>query len=98
MTNNDIRIWDLWYPKGGATCVPFARGRLGVTDVLWVHSPPEYLSVEIRDDDGQMISKGKDLKQTADFPMARLVRLGERITREDKFPSQDHIGSLVILP
>lgn len=78
-----IELWDLWYPHGGATGVPFARGRLDATDTLIVHAPPESLTVEVRTDDGTRIAYGKDLPRTADRPMARLTRRGKTITRED---------------
>ena len=58
----NIQLWDLWYPKAGATGVPFARGRLDATEVLFVHAPPEYLTVEVRSDKGSLLAKGKDLK------------------------------------
>ena len=94
----NIQLWDLWYPKAGATGVPFARGRLDATEVLFVHAPPEYLTVEVRSDKGSLLAKGKDLKQTGDFPMAQLRRAGKRVTRNDRFPTEADIGSLVILP
>lgn len=78
--------------------MPFARGRLDATDALWVHAPPEYLTVEVRSDDGALLAKGKDLKQTADRPMAKLARDGDSITREDLWPTERDIGALVILP
>ncbi|HZQ07550.1 MAG TPA: hypothetical protein VFD70_13295 [Anaerolineae bacterium] len=93
-----IEIWDLWYPHGGATGVPFARGRLDATDILIVHAAPESLTVEIRTDDGQRLAYGKDLARTADRPMARLTRRGETIEREDTWLDASDIGRPVILP
>lgn len=97
-TNNDLQLWDLWYPQAGATGVPFARGRIAATDVLWVHAAPPMLTVEVRSDEGKRLAFGKDLSQTADRPMTRLVLSGSTITREDLWPTQNDIGQLVILP
>src|SRR5947209_2012084 len=93
-----IVIWDLWYPKGGATGVPFARGRLDATDVLLVHAPPEKLTVEVRTEGGRRLAYGADLARTADRPMARLTRKGKLIARKDVWPAKEDIGRPVILP
>ncbi|HZQ06923.1 MAG TPA: hypothetical protein VFD70_10120 [Anaerolineae bacterium] len=97
-TQKTIEIWDLWYPHGGATGVPFARGRLDATNILIVHAPPESLTVEVRTDDGQRLAYGKDLPRTADRPMARLMRRGETIERQDTWLHESDIGRPVILP
>jgi hypothetical protein len=96
--NSKIEIWDLWYPKAAATGVPFARGRLDSTEVLLVHAAPPVLTVEVRSEDGSRLARGIDLPQTADRPMARLTRRGDKITREDLWPQKEDIGRLVILP
>lgn len=93
-----LQIWDLWYPQAGATGVAFARGRLDATKALWVHAPPPMLTVEVRSDGGKRLAYAQDLAQTADRPMARLTVQGERITREDLWPTQGDIGQIVILP
>ena len=38
------QLWDLWYPKAAATGVPFARGRLDATEILFVHAAPPVLT------------------------------------------------------
>jgi hypothetical protein len=96
--STSIQIWDLWFPQGGATGVPFARGRLDSTTVLLVHAPPPTLTVEVRSDAGRRLAFGKDLAQTADRPMARLTRKRNKILREDMWPTQNDIGLPVILP
>jgi hypothetical protein len=97
-TDQSIELWDLWYPQGGATGVPFARGRLDAMPVLLVHAPPQSLTVEIRTDAGERLAQGTDLSQTADRPMARLTRRGDQIEREDVWPAASDIGRPVILP
>jgi hypothetical protein len=93
-----LQLWDLWYPQAGATGTSFARGRLDPTNILIVHAPPPSLTVEIRSDAGRRLAFGKDLPQTADRPMAFLTRRGNKVTRQDRWPTQKDIGQLVILP
>ncbi len=94
----DIQIWDLWYPHAASTGLVFARGRLNATDILWVHSPPDVLTVTVRDQDGVTLALGQDLPRTADRPMALLKRVGNQIERQDRWPTDADIGQLVILP
>lgn len=93
-----LHLWDLWYPQAGATGIPFARGRLDATDILLVHAAPPYLTVEVRSDKGSRLAYSRDLPQTADRPMARLTRKGNRVVRLDLWPMKKDIGQLVILP
>ena len=95
---SQLQIWDLWYPQAGATGVPFARGRLDATNILLVHAAPPMLTIEVRSDDGERLAYAQDLPQTVDRPMARLTLQGERITREDLWPTQEDLGRMVILP
>ena len=91
-------VWDLWFPNAAAQGLTFARGRLARTEVLLVHSAPDSLRVEVRDDDGRRLAFGDQLARTADRPMARLVREGDRIRRVDVWPEPADIGRPVILP
>ena len=100
MGNKQLELWDVWYPFAAATGVPFARGRLDPTDVLWVHAAPDALTVEIRSDDGRLLARGQNLLRTTKegLPMTRLKRVGDKIVREDMWVPQDAIGQAVILP
>ena len=93
-----LHLWDLWFPQGGSTGLPFARGRLAVTRSLLVHAPPPTLTVEIRSEQGRRLAYSQNLLQTADRPMAVLIRRGDQITRQDLWPTQKHIGQVVLLP
>jgi len=93
-----MQTWDLWYPKAASTGLAFARGQLDATDVLLVHAAAEYLTVEVRDDEGRRLALSADLPRTQQTPIARLTRSGDTITREDVWPSQDDIGRPVLLP
>ena len=92
------QVWDLWYPNAAAQGLPFARGRLDATDVLLVHAAPEALRVEVRDDAGALLAFGDQLARTAERPIARLCRQGERVSREDVWPDQTDVSRPVILP
>lgn len=92
------QIWDLWYPGAAATGLPFARGRLDATEVLLVHAAPDALHAEVRGEDGRVLARGENLSRTNDTPMTRLTRRGDRIDREDIWPSPADIGRPVILP
>ena len=100
MNTKQLELWDLWYPFAAATGVPFARGRLDPTDVMWVHAAPDALTVEIRSDDGRLLARGQDLLRTTKegLPMTRLKRIGDKIVREDLWPQEDAVGKTVILP
>ncbi len=93
-----LQLWDLWYPHGASTGVPFARGRLEATAVLLVHAPPPSLTVEVRSEQGRRLAYSQDLPQTADRPMARLTRRGARVVRDDRWPTEEDIGQVVLLP
>ena len=97
-SKSQLQLWDLWYPKAAATGVPFARGRLDATEILWVHAAPPVLTIEVRSENGERVAYAKDLPQTEDRPMARLTIEGENISREDLWPTESDIGQLVILP
>lgn len=97
-SQSKLQIWDLWYPQAAATGIPFARGRLEATEILLVHAPPPMLTIEVRSDDGRRLAYTQDLARTAERPMARLTLQGERISREDLWPTQEDVGRLVILP
>jgi hypothetical protein len=93
-----IETWDLWYPGAGATGMPFARGRLDSTEVMWVHAAPRKLEVTIRRWDGAVRARGEVSREGGYMPMTRLEVSGDGISREDRWPTQDDLGALVILP
>jgi hypothetical protein len=94
----ELQYWEAWYPKAAATGVLIGRGRIDPVDQLLLHSPPEVLTVEVSDRHGNRLAYGKDLPQTLDSPMCRLRREGDRVTREDFWPTDADHGLLVLLP
>lgn len=97
MANTSPQTWDLWIPDVAARGVSFARGRLDAHDALLVHAAPDRLDVDILDDAGVTLAQGKNLARTRNTPMARLLRVGDRITREDIWPTEADYGAPVIL-
>ncbi len=97
MLAQEQQVWDLWIPDVGATGISFARGRLDATEVIIVHAAPEKLNVEVRDHQGNVLARGEDLPRTTNSPMARLRRQGNKITREDIWPTEADYGTLVIV-
>jgi len=93
-----LETWDLWYPGAAATGLPFARGRLDPTDVLWVHSPPKKLEVTVRRFDGTVRAHDQVAREGSYLPMSRLSLDGARIRRDDRWPAEGDLGELVILP
>lgn len=100
MSNQQLEQWDVWYPFAAATGISFARGRLDHTDTLWIHSAPDAVTVEVRSDDGRLLARGQDLKRTTNesLPMTRLMRVGDTVLRDDRWPAEDATGEVVILP
>lgn len=99
--NTDRRpeTWELWYPNAGATGLLVARARIDPTEVLWAHAVPEHLAVTVRDGDDRVSARGEPLARKGEqLPMTRLSRQGDRIEREDRWPTQGDLGALVILP
>ncbi|HEX6487529.1 MAG TPA: hypothetical protein VF137_01470 [Candidatus Dormibacteraeota bacterium] len=92
------QTWDLWIPDTAATGVPFARGRVNPTDVLLVHSAPHLLTVEVRDDSGEVVARGQDLRREEQVPMTRLRIQGTDVQREEVWPTAVDYGAPVLLP
>ena len=97
MPTKELQVWDLWIADVGATGISFARGRLDPIDVMIVHAAPEKLNVEVRNSEGSVIARGENLSRTSDSPMARLRRQGDKIVREDFWPTEADYGTLVIV-
>ena len=93
-----LRTWDIWYPKAAATGMPFARGRCEPTERMLVHSPAEFLTVEVFDDERRLIARGQDLERTQPSPMCVLRLEADRIVREDVWPTDADVGTPVLLP
>lgn len=95
--NEQIEIWDLWFPEAAAQGLLFARGRLQATNLLLTHAAPTNLRVDVVDGAGKLLARGTNLRRTAETPIAQLSRRDGRIERVDIWPSEREIGLPVIL-
>lgn len=94
-----MQTWELWFPDAGATGLAFARGRVDPAKVMWVHAAPQVLDVVVRDGHETVVARGKRLELDGErLPLTRLSLRGKSIVREDRWPADDDLGSLVILP
>ena len=98
MSEQELERWDLWYPKAGPTGISFGRSLIDPVEEVLVHAAPQVLTVTVYDSDGSQKAQGKDLAASADTPISRLRCVGGRIEREDIWPSEEDIGSIIILP
>lgn len=99
MANYDTEIWDLWYPKAGATGISFARGQIAAgASTMLVHAAPQVLTATVYSSDHKLLAQGQDLQASADTPITRLTRESNRIKRADIWPDSEDIDLLVLLP
>ena len=76
-----------------------SRMRRDRPNMIEANPPPELLSVVVRDGQAGILSKASELRRDGPhFPMARLQGAGMSIRREDRWPSEADLGSLVVLP
>lgn len=99
MAFDQLHTWELWYPGAGATGISIARARIDPHEVVWAHSVPRQVAVTVRQGDDRVVARGEGLTRKAGYyPMTRLALDGDAITREDRWPTDDDLGSVVILP
>ncbi|MFN2545458.1 MAG: hypothetical protein ABR600_12955 [Actinomycetota bacterium] len=94
----DSYVWDVRNPDGGAMGLEFARGRSARVDVILVHAAPSRLTVEVRNQAGVLVAKGRDLTHDAIAPMSRLTIADGKVTRENVWPEEGDVGTPVMLP
>ncbi len=94
-----VWTWELYYPDAAATGIPLARCRVDPGDVLWSHAAPEILAVTVREGDDRVVARGERLRRTGPYlPMTRLRRIGDKVQREDRWPVEQDLGCVVVLP
>ena len=95
----DLHTWELWYPGAGATGIPIARARIDPIELVWAHALPRKVSVTVRQGDDRVVARGEGLGRAGGYlPMTRLAIEGDSVGREDRWPTQDDLGAIVILP
>lgn len=99
MPNDNLQTWELWFPNAAANGLLFARCRIDPTEVLWVHAAPPNLAVVVRNADDTVIARGEPLERQGEpTPMTRLQLNADRVTREDRWPTDGDLGATVLLP
>jgi len=66
--------------------------------MLLLHAAPDAVTVEVSDGQGRRLAYGKDLERTESSPICRLRLQGASVVREDCWPGERDIGSVVLLP
>lgn len=98
MAEGAEQLWDLWFPDAASTGLPFARARIRQRGHVWVHAAPASLAVRVTEQ-GQLVAEASGLQRRGEYlPMTRLTMEGSEFRREDRWPTQADLGSLVILP
>lgn len=99
MVLDQVQTWELWYPGAGATGLPIARARIDPAEVVWAHSMPGKVSVTVRHGDDRVVARGEGLARDGRYlPMTRLTIAADAVSREDRWPNDDDLGAVVILP
>jgi hypothetical protein len=94
-----VHTWEVFYPAAAATGIYVARARIDPAAVLWLHSAPDLLAVTVREGDDHVIARGEPLElQGEKLPMTRLTLVNDTVEREDCWPTDAHLGELVLLP
>ena len=99
MAFDELHTWELWYPSAGATGLPIARARIDPVEVVWAHAVPRRVAVTVRQGDDRVVGRGEPLSRKGGYkPMTRFALDGGEVTREDRWPTEEDLGSIVILP
>ena len=94
-----LQTWELYYPEAAATGIEVARARIDPTEVVWLHAAPPVLAVTVRQGDDRVLARGAALRRDGPpIPMTRLEWRGATITRQDRWPTDADLGTIVILP
>jgi hypothetical protein len=94
------QTWDLRFPLTGADSPPFCRATISdeLGDVVLVHAAPSQLDVTVADAAGELIASCSGLRRTAPGPMTVLQRRGTDIQLQDRWPDDDDLLRVVLLP
>src|SRR5919205_1380082 len=93
----DVHVWAIRTPDGGANGLEFARATIAPTDAVLVHAAPSTIDVHVYENGGALVAIGEGLRATDDAPITSLRVDGLRILREERWPTDEDLGSVVIL-
>lgn len=92
------QLWEIRNPDGGATGLELARARIGVVSRVLLHAAPERVDIDVLDSEGAVRVRGRDLHADGATPISRISIDGDTMSRENVWPTQQDIGTVVILP
>jgi hypothetical protein len=96
---DNVHTWEIFYPGAGATGIYIARSRIDPAKVVWAHAVARKVAVTVRQGDDTVIARGETLTRDGSYkPMTRFAISDDQVTREDRWPTEDDRGSVVILP
>jgi hypothetical protein len=99
MAMDHVHTWEIWYPGAGATGIQIARARIDPTDAVWVHAVARKVAVTVRQGDDRVVARGETLTREGGYlPKTRFTIAGDQVAREDRWPTEPDLGSVVILP
>ena len=93
-----FQLWELRNPDGGPTGLEWARAKIGIVDRVLLHAAPERLDVQIYDEAGGLVAQGRDINADGATPISRLTLNEGRFERENIWPTETDLGTVVILP
>jgi len=95
----DLETWDVWYPNAASRGLSFARGEMEHSEWCWLHSAPDSVRIEVRDELGHTIARADQLRREGpELPMTLVTRRGDTLVREDRWPTDADHGMPVLLP
>jgi hypothetical protein len=99
-SDRSFDIWALRGTDGGAAGLEFARAKVEPAASLLVHAAPATLDVEVFANGERLIATGRRLRpaEATDSPMTRLTIDGVRVRRTAVWPTEQDLGSIVLLP
>lgn len=93
-----LQYWTIYYPQSAATGLLVARALIDPTQRVILHAAPPVLTVEVSSQNGARQAFAKDLSRTAETPMCALEIQGDQVVRKDIWPTEDDLGTVIILP
>ena len=72
--------------------------RSGSSSRVLLHAAPERVDVQIYDEAGGLVAQGRDLAAEGATPISRLTLNEGRFERENIWPTEADLGTVVILP
>jgi hypothetical protein len=93
-----VHIWEIRNPDGASMGLEVARGRMEPHADVLAHALPERVDIDVCDEAGRLVARGRELPGLVASPIARLWLRGDEVGRENVWPDETDLGKPVILP